>query len=196
MRMKLKYVLPLAQMALAVWLLWWTIASERAAMRHSDMPGTPLVFAFLVSINAPLALPRVFVFMHLPGWWEYITFIAAIGLLWYWVALNIHSWKRERSLFTFSWSPLRLTVDIVAISLGGILAYINWNEIHHYMPIFSNWSWLVPSTRLSLAWSGFWFIPSTVLYLGWSVVLIYFFGRDFLHCFLGKKPLARDLPQS
>ena len=194
MHMKLKYVLPVTQMTLAVVLLWWTIASERTEMRHSDMPGTPAVFTFLGSINAPLVLPRV-LFWYLPGWWNEIAFIVAIGLLWYWVALNIYSWKRERTLFTFSWVPLRLAGDVVAVGFGGILAYISWNYIRYFF-FYSNWSWFIPSTGRSLAWSGLWFIPSAVLSLGWSVVLIYFFGRDFRHYILGKMPLARGLPQS
>lgn len=52
MRLKLKYAIPLAQVALAVGLLTWSYLWYRAQARN-DMPGTAPAFTFLVSINAP-----------------------------------------------------------------------------------------------------------------------------------------------
>ncbi len=111
MRIKLKYALPFIQMLLAVALLVWTVRWERAMMRIQDMPGTPPSFTLLVAINAPVALPRIVLYRYLPGWWDAITFIAGIGVFWYWVARNIESWRQTRRVFMFSWRPLRLAGD-------------------------------------------------------------------------------------
>jgi hypothetical protein len=89
MRVKLEYTLPLAQMPLAVALLLWTARWQRDMMRTQDMPGTPASFSLLVAINAPVALPRAFWSRYLHGWWDDISFVAIIGLFWYWVALNV-----------------------------------------------------------------------------------------------------------
>jgi hypothetical protein len=53
------------------------------------MPGPAPAFKLLVSINAPVALLRAFLYRHLPGYWDDVTFILGIGLFWYWIALNI-----------------------------------------------------------------------------------------------------------
>jgi hypothetical protein len=171
MRLKLKYVLPLVQTLVAVALLVWTYRWERALMRVQDMPGTPPSFSLLIAINAPLAMPRALVSLYLPGWWDYITLIAVIGLLWYWVALNIDSWRHRRTIFTFSWLPLRLAVDAVAVGIGGVLTLVSWQSIFHGYLRFSWGRWV-------------WFVTCMGLFLAWAAVLIFCFGRDLLHCIL------------
>jgi hypothetical protein len=101
MRVKLRCTLPAAQMALAMGALWWSDRWFRAQMRLQDMPGPAPAFTLLISLNIPLALLRGFYYHFLPEFWYRVAFIATIGLFWYWVGLNIESWRRNREVFTF-----------------------------------------------------------------------------------------------
>ena len=171
MRLKLKYVLPLAQMLTAVALLAWTAHWQRALMRIQDMPGAPPSFALLIFINAPLALPRALAFRFLPGWWDDITLVVAIGAFWYWVSLNIESWQQGRRVLMFSWTPLRLVGDTIAVCIGMMLAFVVWDDrAYRLPPLFSFTDWLR--------------FVSSVCAILWSAVLILLFGRDFIHCLL------------
>jgi hypothetical protein len=172
MRLKMKYVLPSVQMLLAVALLVWTYYWERALMRHADMPGTPPSFTLLISINAPLAIPRSLVFRYLPGWWDEITLILAIGMLWYWVALTIESWQQSRRVCIFAYLPLRVTGDVIALGLGGLL--VCGILLGHRTLGFPPHSWA--DWLLS--------VPSLCLMILWAAVLIIFFGRDLVDCVL------------
>jgi hypothetical protein len=94
MRLRLRYILPIAQMALAIILFWM---SERWYWNHrtDDMPGTAPAFQVLMSINAPVALLRAAWLRHLPVVADDIAIVAAVGLLWFWVSLNVESWLPE-----------------------------------------------------------------------------------------------------
>jgi hypothetical protein len=179
MRLKLKYLLPLVQMLLAVALLVWTDRWERALMRIQDMPETPPSFGLVMAINAPLAIPRALVFRYLPGWWEDIALVAAIDVLWYWVSLNIGSWRQSHRVTMFSWIPLRLLGDMIGVGIGVMWAFVLWSG-HSYSipPLLALSDWL-------------WFLPCVCLLILWSAVLILLFGRDFVHCLLRTKPQAR-----
>jgi hypothetical protein len=168
-RLRLKYALPLVQVGLAAGLFMWDAFWYRVVARHMDMPGTSPAFKLLVSINAPLALPRAFVFRHLPGWWDPVTFIVAIGLFWYWVGMNIVSWRERRIAYLFSWRPLRLLADALFIGVGVFWIVVCWNEIHG------------PNERLFSAqdWQDWlWYAISLGLPILWGIVLISFFGYD------------------
>ena len=175
-RVKLKYALPLVQMVLAVGLLVSDHFWLRTAMRRADMPGQSPAFTLLVSINAPVALARAFVFRRLPDQWDKVTFTAAIGLLWYWVALNLDSWRKRRTVSMFSWVPLRLVCDFVLLGVGVFWGGVWVRTLPHYLPV-SWFGWLSLVLRMGLE-------PA------WSLVLIFFVGRDFIHCILRKKPEA------
>jgi hypothetical protein len=178
MRLKLKYTLPLAQTLVALGLLAWTDRWEKALMRIQDMPGTPPSFALLIAINAPLAMPRVLVFRYLPGWWDDITLVLAIAVFWYWVSLNIESLRHGRRVFMFSWRPLRLAGDTIAVGIGAMWAFILWRSPSYDLPpLVSLTAWL-------------WFVPCICLSILWSVALILLFGRDFVHCLLDSKSQA------
>lgn len=170
MRLKLKYVLPIVQMLAAVTLLAWTYRWERALMRIQDMPGTPPSFTLLIAINAPLAMPRMLVYRYLPGCWDAITLVVAIGAFWHWVSLNIESWQQGCRVCMFSSTPLRLLGDAVVIGIGVMWAFVLWRG-HAYSlpPLVSLTAWL-------------WFVPCISLPILWSVVLILLFGRDFVGC--------------
>jgi hypothetical protein len=183
MRLKMKYALPLVQTLVAVALLVWTDRWERPLMRIQDMPGTPPSFTLLIAINAPLAMPRMLVFHHLPGWWHDITLVVAIGVFWYWVSLNIDSLRHGRRVFMFSWTPLRLAGDTIAVGIGVMWIFVLWSSRWYYglPPLLSLTEWL-------------WFVPCLCLPILWSAVLIVLFGRDFVLCLLHSKAksLAND----
>jgi|HubBroStandDraft_6_1064221.scaffolds.fasta_scaffold72462_3 hypothetical protein len=175
MRLKLKYTLPIVQTLAAVALLVWSDRWQRALMHTSCMPDPPPSFTLLIAINAPLAIPRSLVFEHLPGWWDYITLVVAIAVFWYWVSLNIESWQQNRRLFLFSWMPLRLVGDTIAIGIGVMWALVLWRGSRYSLPphlSFRDWLWFVPCACLPILWSA---------------VLILLFGRDFVSCLLRSK---------
>jgi len=195
MRVKLTYALPLAQMVLASALIWWSELWERAANRICDMPGPAPAFDLLVSINAPAALVRAS-WRRLP----YSVFhpmaaflldngalVIAIGLLWYWVALNIYSWRLRRTVFIFRWMPLRLGGDALLIAVGVFWGISGIDDGRHSivwahargMSCFGPyvWSRWLPS------------IAATGLDFTWCFALIYLFGRDFLHGVFRKTPV-------
>ncbi len=175
MRLKLKYSLPLVQTLVAVALLVWTDRWDRALMRTADMPGPAPSFTLLIAINAPLAIPRMLVFRYLLGWWDDLTLVVAIAVFWYWVSLNIESWKQNRRLYLSSWKPLRLVEDTIAIAIGAIWIFGLWgSRMYSLPPHLSLRDWL-------------WFVPCTGLPILWSAVLILLFGRDFVFCFLHPK---------
>lgn len=188
MCVKLQYGLPPFQMILAMALLVWN-AKWYVAMRlrHIDMPGTSPAYKLLISINAPLALPRAFWsrYLHLPVLWDNLALVVAIGFLWYWVALNVLSWRERRTVCIFSWMPLRLCGDVALICVGMFWLLDCWYEIiRFYQPV----AWL-DWARLTLL---------VGLPIAWSVVLILFFGRDLVYCVLRKKAVTglHSLPGS
>jgi hypothetical protein len=182
MRLKLKYVLPLAQTLVAVSLLVWTDRWARALMRVDDMPGNPPSFTLLLAINAPLAIPQALVFRYLPGVWRDIAFVVAIAVLWYWVALNMESWQQRRRILMFSWTPLRLFGDIIVFGVGVMLALVLAGDF-----VLGRAYSLPP--RLSLT-EWLWFVPCACLPILWSALLIFLFGRDFVYCLLRSKQPA------
>lgn len=180
MSLKLKYGLPLTQVGLAIALLAWDWRWERWMMRHLGMvSGTSRPFKLLLSINAPVALPRALVYRHLPGWSDTIVFVIAIAVFWYWVALNVLSWQNQRLPYTFSWPPLRLIANCTAIAVGVIWLVVCCNEIQYRSePLFSLVDYI-------------WYIIILGLPLAWALVLVAFFGYDCLRVFSGRK-LARN----
>jgi hypothetical protein len=138
-----------------------------------DMPGPSPGFQLLVSINAPLALPRALVFRHLHGLWDPITFTVAIALFWYWVGLNIVSWRERRVAYLFSWRPLRLLTDVMLIGIGVFWIVVCWNEIDPYT-----------NERLFSARDCLWYALLLGLPILWGTALISFFGYDCIHSLL------------
>jgi hypothetical protein len=171
MRLTMRYALPLVQTVVAVALLVWTDRWERALMRIQDMPGTPPSFTLLIAINAPLAMPRMFVYRYLPGCWDAITLVVAIMVFWYWVSLNVESLQHSRRVFIFSWTPLRLAGDTIAVGIGVMWIFVLWSGRWRYSlpPLLSLKNWL-------------WFVPCMGLPILWSAVLIALFGHDFVLC--------------
>jgi hypothetical protein len=159
------------------------------AYHGCDAPGPSPGFLVTLAINAPVRLLQEVWRNHilrLDAWnntvpWDSAALIVAVGLLWYWVARNIRSWQRRRAVLMFSWLPARFLLDAFLVIYGalfGLIGMVLGYEAVHAAP--SNlhgsgcfgpnlWNSLLPS------------ITTAVLYLSWAVVLIFFFGRDFLH---------------
>jgi hypothetical protein len=176
MRLPLKYALPLLHVCVALGLFtcdarWW-----RTVARSMDMPGPSPAFQLLASINAPLALPRALMFRHLHGLWDPITFIAAIGVFWYWVGLNIVSWRERRAAYLFSKIPLRLLADVLLIGVGVFWIFVCWKEIYPN-----------PQERLFSAPDWGWYALLLGLPILWGIVLISFFGYDCIHSLVRRK---------
>lgn len=90
MSQRLRYVLPVAQVAVTAALERASYLWLRAAiLGGSDMPGHDVFATLCVTINAPVAIVRPSSFRSLPGYWGMVPFLMAVGLLWYWVALGV-----------------------------------------------------------------------------------------------------------
>jgi hypothetical protein len=175
MRARLRFALPVLQMALAVCLLWWAEVWFRRVGRFDDMPGPAPAFTLCISINAPIALARAAWFRHLSTLWDNVTLVLAVGILWYWVALNVESWRRDHTVLMFHWAPLRLVSDLLLIAVGvfwGVTFVAETRDVRQPMPL-SGWLW------------GSGFLGPL---LAWSLALIFFFGRDLVQCVRGIKP--------
>jgi hypothetical protein len=161
--------LPAVQMVLTSALLWWTRQSFDSAAKVHLMAGTPAAFKLCMALNAPLALARVLWSGYRSRLPDDLIFIAAVGVLWYWVALNIEYWRQHRAVLMFSCVPLRLAGDVLLVGTGLFLGF-----------------WAVKSLLL-MNWSqSAWFIPSQALVLTWSFLLVGLFGRDWISCILLK----------
>ena len=168
-RVRLRYILPAAQVTAAL-VLYYLGGRWYEGMRHvSSMPGTSPFFTLLVSLNAPLALVRGLYYRHVPELWDRWVFVSAIAILWYWVALNVESWRRDRKVLAFSRFPLRLTADLLLIALGAFWGFVfagQGRQIH-----------------MDLEFAHPLFVPCVLgLLLAWSLALIFFFGRDLIQC--------------
>jgi len=186
---KTKYALAAAQMALASALVWWDNALQIAqhyGLHLCDSPGPTPVHPVLLSINAPLvvpqamweALPRAIWGTFLPYYWSVGIMIAAVGLFWYWVGMNVQAWRARRTILMCSWRPARFFFDAVLILSGVICGLFGvgtaravvlyWpQELHMgcYTPL---WSYTLSSSVVALA------------LLCWCLVLVFFYGRDFV----------------
>jgi hypothetical protein len=110
----------------------------------------------------------------LSGWWDPAVFVIAIALFWYWVAMNVLSWRHQRAAYTFSWTPLRLIADAAVIAVGVFWLVVCWREIHH-------------RSELLFSWSDYtWYVVLFGLPLAWALGLISFFGYDSVRLFLDR----------
>ncbi len=168
MRVRLRYVLPAAQMLVALGLYRWSDVWFETLKAHHEVLADSPAFTLLVSLNAPLAIMRVLYYRHVSELWDRVVFVLAVGLLWYWVALSIESWRANRTLVTFSWAPLRLAADLLMLALGafwGLSLIFQGHQMYLELVAFSSWLW-VPGVFASV--------------LAWSLALIYFPIRDFV----------------
>lgn len=168
---RLKYILPLSQLTVAMALEWWSDEWYRSVGRLHDMPGPSPASQLLLSINAPAALVRASWSWsgHISSRWDHILLITMIGTLWYWIALNIETWQRTREIRMFSWLPLRIAGDLVLIVAGILLAL---------MPVADAYLLFQYPSSLSI-W--LWFVLLRGLFFSWSIAFVFCFGRDLVH---------------
>jgi len=161
-----------------------------------DMPGpsSPL-FAVLLAINAPLAVPRAlweaisFALWgsrtHLPYWWSVAVLVAAVGLIWYWAALNLQALRKRGTVLMFSWRPVRFSTDTLLIAVGLVFGLFGASSARGFT------SDLQSDLRGLSCYGPVWLyalsdaIMASALFV-WSFALVLFFGRDFIHCVRGR----------
>lgn len=165
MRVKLRYVLPLAQMILAAVTIWWFYLWINLADRIYDSPGSPVGFNAVLLMNAPVSIARS-LFYQLSPQWSDSMYVASVGILWYWVALNVDSWYERRRVVMFRRVPIRIATDLVLIMLGPYSIWQGRNIDLVYIAQFA-WKWSVPVFASCLLWM-----------LGPPLL----FGRDLVHC--------------
>ncbi len=194
--MKLRFILPVVQAALAGALMWWDYRmwGDPGLSGRCDSPGTTPAFPLLLAINLP-ALPvallidsaRFFGFKY--NWLAYFSsrafFLAAIGLSWHWLALNVETGRLRKMIWMFSWRPGRFVLDALLIAAGllcGLAAIGRLREIVQYWP---------PNLGVMGCFAPVWVyelssgIFAAVL-VAWAFVLVVFYGRDFVLCYLEK----------
>src|SRR5215471_8497136 len=121
-------ILPLAQMALAVGLICWSRALERASWQQCDMPGPDPAFLVMIAVSAPLNLARVFWDRWLPYSWSAGAWIIGVGALWYWVACSIIVWRERRELLMVRWTYGRLLIDALLVAMGALFGVMAIGE--------------------------------------------------------------------
>ena|SRR5579871_252527 len=180
MRFRLRYALPIAQMILATVLLWWNYVWGQSILHRTHGSFGPLpIFTVLIGINAPVALARATWSDLVPWLWDNVLLVLGVGILWYWVALNIECWRKDHSVWMFCWIPLRLLANVLVVGVGGLLAFVIFDEFERHTRHFS-----ASEVPLFLASYGLFFIA-------WAGILIVFFARDFIICLRS----GRTLPE-
>jgi hypothetical protein len=183
--MRIKYALPIVQMILASLLMRWDNALQIAAFKarpSCDMPGPTPAFTALISINAPLALPRVIWDRYLLSYnWSFAILVAAVGLFWYWIGLNAEAWRHQKKVLMFSWRPARSVIDTLLVASGivfSLLGASNMRDAVRYAHLeMQGRGCFGPNPWFSL-------LPNVIIaccLLGWAFTLVFFFGRDLVH---------------
>ena len=106
-----------------------------------------------------------------------------IALLWFWAGLNISSWITKKQLTLPSSRLPRLLSNMLILFFGILCAVYAWSGT--YEPGIINWIqgdlfFMEEHTPLDLVIE----FMATICYLVWAVVLIVFFGRDFVKTFV------------
>jgi hypothetical protein len=176
MHLKLRYVLPLIQIALAVVLLWQSQVWFEAVRHRFDMPGTAPHSLLLLAINAPITVLRVLWYRHMNYYMDMAILIAMIGILWYWVGLNVESLRTSGQVLALDRMPLRIAADLLLIALGFFFGFVYvHDELTHRELASAKFAvlhvWLRTPFRVTL----------TFFWISWPVALIFFFGRDLIH---------------
>ncbi len=177
MRLRLKYVLPFVQMALATWMFRYAAVWTREAERRLETkvgPGPTWYLAFF--INEPASILRITWFNFVVDYlWDCVLLVSVTGLFWYWIAMSIESWRTRRELFLFKSLPLRAVADLLLVALGILLGFANANEASRgsFIPLTAQSWWIY----VVLFFQVFWPI-ALVLFPGYD--LIRSFRRDYV----------------
>jgi hypothetical protein len=171
-RVRIKYALPLAQMALAVALIW--LSRRELAAAHTVGGHTP-AFGLLILINPPVAMLRGLWFNYVyDPWSDHVMFVASIGVFWYLVGLGIDYWQKRKTLLLFTRKPLRVTADLALIAVGPYFIWLLRSVDVANMP----WQLETPALAVVFCW-----------FLGPAFI----FGRDLIHFLRSKAPPSLTL---
>ncbi len=119
---------------------------DMAAMRHPPRNTGP--FTLLVFINPPAAMARSLWLKCVDNPWDEILLVASIGVLWYWVGLNVNSWQKRRTLLMFTSVPLRVVTDLALMAFSSYFLWFFRNFDVAHLP----WQWRTPELALVLCW--------------------------------------------
>jgi hypothetical protein len=168
MRFRLRVWLPLAQLAAAIAL---TGSNFLRRDRIENPSWTALDRQVCDGLNAPAALIRFCMLkvVHLRApylFWpdfilETVLYFGLIGLLWYFVAVEISERSREKLSALTSKTGMRTASDVVLIAFGAGLAGFGQLVRHQFGG--------VPDTHSNLI---------AVPYFVWAIALIVFYGHD------------------
>jgi hypothetical protein len=154
MRLKLKYLLPLTQIVVAIFLLHqyqrWMILT-----RHDDMPGPGPAANLLGLINLPVALLRGVSFRSFDLDWPDWIFVVVLAILWYWLGREIESRLDRRRQATIGRQLVRIATDVLLTVCSAGLVF--WG---HYELLSLPWSYFAPSVVFLLFWV---FVPPLLL---------------------------------
>lgn len=159
MRMRLKYVLPVTQSAIAIFLLYqkqlWILMT-----RNADMPGPGPAATLLTLINVPVEFVRGVWFRTYHVFWPDWIFVLTCAMFWYWVGGEVESRTVERR------TPVNIRSQLAKIAIDVLLVV---SSVSFFFPGLHDfrwfpWSYFIPS----LAFSLFWFFGPLVL-LGYDL---------------------------
>ena len=183
-RLRLRWILPIAQILIAFGLYRWSDVWFRARMATAR--GEPFMapspgFTLLVLLNAPIAFLRSFYTRHLPEVWDRALFIFAICLFWYWIALNIEQFPAKKTVTTFAIRPVRVLSDVLVMAVGSLVG----------LSAVSRAWWWIPRMAMPIP-EWLWRLGALISLLGWCFILLFFFGRDLALCATRRKPRTVD----
>jgi hypothetical protein len=145
------------------------------------MPGPTPAFTVLISINAPLALPRSIWDRYLSSYkWSFAILVVAVGLFWYWIRLNAEVWRQQKQVLMFSWRPARSVIDTLLVASGiafGLLGASGMRDAVRYAHLE------MQGTGCFGPYPWFSLVPNVIIaccHLGWAFTLVFFFGRDLI----------------
>lgn len=134
------------------------------------------------------AASPLFAFCRLPWGAFEIAFTLTVGVFWYWIALNIERWSKRREVFLSARRHWRLLTDLLLVSDGVMLGLYAVTKDLAVTAIFRGMRGQDLLNRFEGFYFGWpWWIAFVFFHLGWSIVLIFFFGRDFVQCLSKKK---------
>ena len=145
------------------------------ATRMDDSPGVHPGFVLLLVLNLPVSVPvKLLFYGRVPTLWFDALLVVTIGLFWYWVALRMLLYGERKTLLTFNSTWMRISTDLLLISVSVFLGWSIVEEIRDY-------PFMLSPSRFG-GW--LWFFPICVSFLFWSLGSMLVFSYDLANCVL------------
>jgi len=110
--------------------------------------------------------------------------MTGVGLLWYWVACSIETWRKRREALLTHWRHGRLLIDALLIAMGLLFGLMGVGEAKEIL------DWAPMSFRGAVGCFGadWWSellrsLVAASMHFGWCAILVLVFVRDFVRCF-------------